>query len=1160
LPLAAASRALARALAIAAAVSALGAPAATAVEPETANFDARPEQTDVPPGERAREALRDRLGRFGALSLDDQTGTLRSVGRLDGFLTGPSGRAPSAIALGYVRDHAQAFGIEADDLDGLRLVDRQYAGGIEHLRWEQRYRGIPVADAGLRAAVTGNGRLLTVTGPPASDLAAHSTVPGISAAVAYATARASGGDPSPDVPVAQRGGGAEQVTRFRDGGRASLTLYQSGNSHPLAWRLLAPVSSTGVYDVLVDARTGAVVRRANRVKFAVNADVFRSSPLAGPTTVPLDPWLTSSTTLEGPNAHAFLDVHDVVGPQAAGGFRLAPEAGSEVVPGRYSLATVPSKLGGDQCPDAAAALCTWDPAVGGSWATNKNQSATQLFYLVNVFHDHLRDDPDIAFVDGGFRANPGRAIGNPNVGADAGASDPVLAQALDGADTMGGLPDAAHTNNANFLTLPDGYPGFVQMYLWRPPNFGGYDGVNDASIVFHEYAHGLSGRLVTDAGGFEALSSAQAAALSEGWSDYYAMDYLVAQGLQPDGSGADVRVGRYLDGETTVREVRWQPIDCTPGSPPAQCADPPGGSYGSGGFTYDDFGEITNDADGVHDNGEIWAQTLWSLRGALGVAKTRRYVTEAMRLSPPEPSFLDMRNAVLQASVDEGDDAVIWHVFASHGMGYFASTTGGGDPSPVADDTDPADLSGSATVSGEVLDEEGTPVGDAAVEIAGLGDEARTLTDAAGQYTLDVLVPGTGDHTYPALRAHKAAYLDDTEPNVMLSNGATATIDFDLERDWSSAAGGASIERFTGKDNTNSGCGPGGLVDDDPGTVWGSENDGDGQEIVIDLGAPVDVSRIAIDPAAGCGDPVGAALAGYRVRGATGPAGPFTTLASGTFGAADNGRLNSAFAAVEPRVRYVAVDALTPQGGSGQRYLDVAEVHVARDPFSAVGPTVETGAPLGVGTAGATLTGAVVPHTGPAEVMFEFGTTPAYGATGAAATLSAGETSTPVSAAVAGLRPSTTYHYRIVARRGGEIYPGADASFTTGAPPTPTPIPTPSPTATPTPNPTPQPFVPTTFAVSRLSASRKGLFKVTLRFGSTAPAGTARLRVLLGKQRLAEGRLAVRPLRTSTKTLRLNAAGRKRIRAGKSRRVTLELRLPGGQKVNKTLTLARKRR
>jgi extracellular elastinolytic metalloproteinase len=1187
MPPAAPPRALLRALAAAATLLAVAAPAARATDPERANFDARPQGVHSgTSGERSRDALRERLGRFGALSLDERTGTLRSVGRLNGFLTGPSGRDAGGIALGYVRDHAAAFGVEAGDLDDLRLVDREFVDGIEHLSWEQRYRGIPAADAGLKAAVTGSGRLLNVTGPPAADLAVRSTEPELGAADAYAAARASGGDPSARAAVAQREGGAEQVTRFADGGRASLTLYRAGGGYRLAWRVLAPVSSTGVYDVLVDARSGEQVRRANHVKFAVNAKVFEYNPdVAAQVTVDFAPWLTSATTLEGPNAHAFLDVHDAVGKPPTGPYQLTPEDGSDVAPQpgggyEFGLGTVSSygmTTNSDGCPEDfpsfPSSICTWDPRSPGganSWAVNKQQSATQLFYLVNTFHDHLKNDPNIGFVDGEFRTTS-KPLGDPNTGSPDDASDPVLAQALDGADKAAGFPDDDHTNNANFLTLPDGYPGLMQMYLWSPP-FGGYDGVNDAATVFHEYTHGLSGRLVTDAGGYEALGSAQAGAMSEGWSDFYALDYLVQKRPTLDATGiADVRFGRYLDNATGAL-VRRQSIDCVPG-PPVAGSCPAGGLDGEGGFTYEDFAKIGTGPE-VHDDGEIWGQTLWSLRAALigahgsaaGIARARRYITNAMRLSPPEPSFLDMRNAILQASTDEADDATMWTVFAARGMGYFAGTDGGNDIAPLADSTNPAMLTGQATLTGAVTDQDNRPVQGASVEIGALGDEVVAPTNAGGGYTLHVPVPAGGTHTYPTLRARKTAYAPDVHANVQLSDGVTTPQNFRLERDWSSALGGASVKSFTGGDHSDDGCGPGGLIDDDPGVVWGTSNTAGGQQITIDLGAPVDVDRIAIDPAAGCGDDASAALGEYQLLGSTGPDGPFTTLPSpGVFTAADNGTLTNAFTGTQPRIRFVRLRALSPQseapGGSGAVFIDVAELHVARQPGTAVGPSVNTGGAQSVGVNGAILTGTVTPHEGAADVVFEYGTSTAYGSTVAAGTLAAGEAAMPVSAVVGALQPATTLHYRVVARRGAQSYPGGDATFTTaGIPPTPTPTPTPTATPTPTPTPQPPPATATAFDVKRLSASRKGVLKVKVRFGSAAPAGSARLRVLAGKKRLAEGRLAVRAGRTSTKTLTLNSRGRKMIKPGKSRKVTLELRLPDGKKVKKTVTLARRKR
>jgi extracellular elastinolytic metalloproteinase len=1191
---AAPARAFVRALAVAVAAALLFVAPAWATEPERDNVDARPAGSSSPDAgvERARDRLRDRLGRFAAVSVDPRTDTLRSILRLDGLLTGPSGDDEAKIALSFVREHADAFGLDQNDVAGLRLTDRSVAGGVEYLSWEQRYRGIPAADAGLKAAVTGAGRLLSVTGPPAPDLEVRSVHPALGARAAYAAARQSVDRELDRRPIASATAGAERETVFDDGGRASLALYRSGTGYRLGWRVLAPVSSTAVYDMLVDAHTGAIVRRVNRVNFA-NAKVFAYTPATGgqvdrnfPAT-----WLSSTTALSGPNVHAFADVHDIV-PFRLGSntYDLAPEPGSDVGPNtngnyEYPLTTV-ANHSSDGCPGTPAVpppppttACTWDPRpedddgnpVGAnSWAVNREQSATQLFYLVNVFHDHLRTDPNIAFTSGGFERTD-KPLGDPNGRADPTASDPVLAQTLDGADTgvgaEAGLPDQDHSNNSNFLALPDGYPGLLQMNLWEPP-FGGYDGSNDASMVFHEYTHGLSNRLVTDAAGYGALNTAQAGALGEGLSDFYAMDYLEQQQLEVDDPDvADVRLGRYLDNGSGVL-VRFQPIDCTVTSPAVECpagtgaADP---DTDPGGFTYADFAKIDEDGPEVHSDGEIWAQTLWSIRGAVGVAKARRYITEAMRLSPPEPSFLDMRNAILEASpggLHDGtsDDAALWMVFAARGMGYFAGSDGSDDTAPIADFTDPRTLIQSGSISGTVSDEDG-PLAGATVGVAGfddgLGPQHVATSGVGGEYSING-VPTDGIHTYPAVRARKSGFKEDQRTNVPVPQ---TDVNFSLVRDWSSAAPETSprtarVTSFTGPDNTDTGCGPGGLVDDLPGVVWGTSSSSTGQEIVVELGAPVDVRAIEIDPSTGCGDDTTAALGEYEVLAANSPGEAFRPLASNVFDSSELGQLNRVFTGDSLGVRYIKLRAKSSQGttGSGASYIDVAELHVAKVPGSPVGAAADTGAAQGVGQTGATLTGSVVPHSGPVQVIFEYGTTTGYGSALSAGSTSGGETAVPVSAATAGLQPSTSYHFRVVALRGGRRYEGGDATFTTTAGPSTPPPPQPPPVQ-------PPPVARITELLStKLTANRKGFFKVKVEFGDAAPLGSARLTVLRKGKRLARATTPVRQGRTVTKTLRLSKKGRRTIKPGRTKKVTLELRLPDGQKIKKPTKLTRSRR
>ena len=596
----------------------------------------------------------------------------------------------------------------------------------------------------------------------------------------------------------------------------------------------------------------------------------------------------------------------------------------------------------------------------------------------------------------------------------------------------------------------------MQMYLWRPP-FGSYDGANDASLVFHEYAHGLSGRLVTDAAGYGALNTAQAGALGEGISDYYAMDFLVAQGLQTDGAPPDVRVGRYVDNNGLSGAVRNQPIDCEPvlpgGANAAQClergtTDP--ATTRVDGLTYADFGAIGSGPE-VHDDGEIWAQTLWSLRAALvaahadGVGRARNYITEGLRLSPPEPSFLDLRNAILAAS-PAADDPVLWSVFAERGMGYFAATVDSDDVEPIADFTDPATLGSTGSIAGTVRNEDSTPVAGAVVGVSGLDTGLGPLnvaqTAANGSYAITG-IQTDGSRSFPMVRARKAGYGDDRVEDVTVPANGSATVPFTLTRDWSSPVFAGAVKGFSGPDNTSSGCGPGGLIDDDPRTVWGTSRAAAGQSITIELGAPVDVAGIEIDPSAGCGDDPSAALGSYQVLVATARGGPFASLATGAFGAGDLGELRPAFGGNRPAVRFVQLIAKTPQstapGTAGAQFVDVAELQVGKVPGSPLGVAADTGGALNVGATAATLTGTVAPHGGAAEISFEYGTTAGYGAAVAAgATPAGGAAGIPVSAGIGGLQPSTTYHYRVVAQRGSRRYAGADATFTTAAaqPPT----------------------------------------------------------------------------------------------------------------------------
>ncbi len=103
------------------------------------------------------------------------------------------------------------------------------------------------------------------------------------------------------------------------------------------------------------------------------------------------------------------------------------------------------------------------------------------------------------------------------------------------------------------------------------------------------------------------------------------------------------------------------------------------------------------------------------------------------------------------------------------------------------------------------------------------------------------------------------------------------------------------------------------------------------------------------------------------------------------------------------------------------------------------GPVVVTTAATSVTGVGATLNGTVNANNASTTVTFEYGLTTSYGTVvpGVPGTVT-GNSVTPVSAAISGLTPNTTYHYRAVGVNTNGTGNGNDMTFTTAAFPPPT--------------------------------------------------------------------------------------------------------------------------
>ncbi len=387
-------------------------------------------------------------------------------------------------------------------------------------------------------------------------------------------------------------------------------------------------------------------------------------------------------------------------------------------------------------------------------------------------------------------------------------------------------------------------------------------------------------------------------------------------------------MGAYMD--ATAHSTRNAGLDC-----------PVGSSCFGGGYTYGDFAAGGPE---VHNDGEIWAQTLWDLRTAMAAPNdTLAIVTQAMRISPPEPSFLDMRNAILQADTARfagAHHATIWSVFARRGMGWDASTVDGADTQPVEGMALPPAGGPVGTLNGAITDG-GMPIVGATVSIG-----ARTATtDANGNYTLSNLPAQTYAHAVITAPGYDRAVLDDV--------AVPGEADAQLRRNWASVRGGATATSTTGNENAPIGCGPKQAVDGLQSSTWSTQQGAD-KPLVVKLPGAIDITGLAIDPSAGCNDGVGSSMADYTVEAAPTATGPWTTIATGTFTAAHRGKLN-AVAATASDATYVRLTPMTTQT-AGASYIDVSEFSVYGSPSFAA--TIVSGPTTPVVDATFTFTGA----------------------------------------------------------------------------------------------------------------------------------------------------------------------------------------------------------
>lgn len=707
---------------------------------EMPDFDKRQEQQQVAakgqPVRADKKGAVERLQRAlpqAKADFDAITGSPRSVRARDGYLSGRAGKGrgisenvaatipandPHHATKAFVKEHRELFGHGPEALENAR-VKRDYVtshNGLKTTVWEQEVDGIAVFDGTLLANTTRDGELVMISsrfmGDPAQaadrgvknrrTLMANPQINSRRAAlIAVKTVEEDEFSEEDFSSIKNEEGAAKTHTLksaklTRDVDAKLVWLPVSEDSLRLCWEIVFSSPERGEsFVVLVDAETGEPWLRRG-LTFYISDASYRVFTSDSPT--PFSPGSTTPSGYQPPEVSRVLVVTNALNTNASPNGWI--NDGINFTVGNNVDAYLDAN--NDNSPDGGmrvegSSFRVFDYplnlSLSPSNTTNQMAAVANLFYWCNWMHDKLYD---LGFDEaaGNFQVdNFGRG------GTLARANDPVQAEAQDGSGF----------NNANFETYGDGSFARMQMYIFSGAT-PTRDSSLDAEVILHEYAHGLSMRLV---GGGASLLNEASRGLGEGWSDFYALSLL--SGPQDD-LGGNYAIGAYVMrgvGGAAYQDnyyygYRRYPYSTNLSKNPLTFKDiDPSQASNHQGVQRNPSPAISTNATEVHNMGEVWCAILWEARANFinkygftnGNQMILQLVTDAMRLTPPQPNFIDARDAIFDADrANNGGVSVnareLWMAFAKRGMGFFASapanstTTVGIVESYTADDLD----------------------------------------------------------------------------------------------------------------------------------------------------------------------------------------------------------------------------------------------------------------------------------------------------------------------------------------------------------------------------------------------------------------------------------------------------------------------------------------
>ncbi len=661
------------------------------------------------------------------------------------FLTAPSSEKRADILKNFLKQNSELIGLDDLQIDGLKTT-ADYTnpdGNLSFVSFEQKINDIPVFQGEVKAGFTKRGQIIRVINNLAPNLDYETLSNDFgSAETAVSNAAKTIGLQSGEADTKRIAATSNDLKITFESGQFADNTTAEKFYFPVepgvaraAWRVLLWTKTEAFY-VIVDARDGTLLWRKNITESQTQPSTYNvygnltSMMKTADSPTPFTPGCLSPLSCPQPpiiNRTSFT----LIGNEPPNNFNNTgwiPDGETRTI-GNNAEAGIDRDGTNGVDPNGWAFgnpnrnfVYTYNPGPGNpppgeepvpipqTYPPSAFQqgSVTNAFYTVNRYHDEMYR---LGFTE------QARNFQLDNFGRGGLGNDHLSVE----------VQDSSATNGGNFATPADGGRGRLQAFIWTGPT-PDRDAALDAQYLVHELTHGVSNRLHGNTSG---LASNMARGMGEGWSDFYQLALLSEPTDDPLGT---YTTAGYITYQLAGMEssyyygIRRFPNAIKAAVGPnglphnpltfkhanSNCDTTLGTTTTAVSSAFPRNPVISTSSsvqacDQVHNLGEIWSVALWEVRNQLivqhgateGNRRALQYITDGMKLAPLNPTFLQERDAIINAAfaLNPNDVLAVRRGFAIRGLGFYASIQNAGTGANNTIVTESFEVSGNVTIA-----------------------------------------------------------------------------------------------------------------------------------------------------------------------------------------------------------------------------------------------------------------------------------------------------------------------------------------------------------------------------------------------------------------------------------------------------------------------------